>query len=76
MGRSTGGPAGITINRNDRFVVCRPDGTIDGRGDDGFYAADSRFVSGYRISINGEVPVLLSSAGTHFFAHSGRSFSS
>ena len=68
MGRSTGGPAGITINRNDRFVVCRPDGTIDGRGDDGFYAADSRFVSGYRISINGEVPVLLSSAGTHFFA--------
>ena len=59
MGKTTGGPAGITINRNDRFVVCRPDGSIDGGGDDGFFASDTRFVSGYRITINGEDPVLL-----------------
>jgi glycogen debranching enzyme len=62
------GPAGITINRNDRFVVCRPDGSIDGNSDGGFYAADTRFVSGYRIAVNGAAPVLLTSAGTHFFA--------
>ncbi|MEW5990202.1 MAG: glycogen debranching N-terminal domain-containing protein [Chloroflexota bacterium] len=68
MGKTTGGPAGITINRNDRFVVCRPDGTIDGGGDDGFYASDTRFVSGYGITINGERPVLLASAATHFYA--------
>ena len=43
-------------------------GTIDGRGNEGFYASDTRFVSGYRITLNGEDPVLLSSAGTHFFA--------
>ncbi len=68
MGKTTGGPAGITINRNDRFVVCRPDGSIDGGGDDGFFAADTRFVSGYRITVNGDAPTLLSSAGTHFYA--------
>jgi glycogen debranching enzyme len=68
VGRESGDPAAITINRNDRFVVCRQDGTIDGPGNEGFYASDTRFVSGYRISINGEDPVLLASRGTHFFA--------
>jgi glycogen debranching enzyme len=68
VGRESGDPTAITINRNDRFVVCRKDGTIVGPGNEGFYASDTRFVSGHQISINGETPVLLASAGTHFFA--------
>ena len=68
MERASAGRGSITINRNDRFVVCRPDGTMDGSGNDGFYASDTRFVSGYRIWINGRNPVLLDSAATHFFA--------
>jgi glycogen debranching enzyme len=66
--RASAGRGSITINRNDRFVVCRPDGTMDGAGTDGFFASDTRFVSGYRIWINGRSPVLLDSAATHFFA--------
>jgi glycogen debranching enzyme len=58
----------ITINRNDRFVVSAHDGRIDGAGSHGFFAADTRFVSGHAIKINGRDPVLLTSAATHFFA--------
>lgn len=68
MERATGGPATVTINRNDRFVVAAPDGTIDNEGSHGFFAADTRFVSGYRLLINGRRPTLLASATTHFFA--------
>ena len=68
MGRDAGVATAITINRNDRFVVSRADGSMDGLGNDGFFAADTRFVSGYRITVNGKSPVLLASAGTHYFA--------
>ena len=66
--RDPGGKPTITINRNDRFVVSGHDGRIEGAGSNGFFAADTRFVSGYRILINGRDPVLLTSAATHFFA--------
>jgi glycogen debranching enzyme len=66
--RDPGGVPTITINRNDRFVVSAHDSRIDGAGSNGFFAADTRFVSGYRIAINGRDPVLLTSAATHFFA--------
>jgi glycogen debranching enzyme len=65
--RAPGGPR-ITINRNDRFVVSGLDGRIDGSGSAGFFAADTRFVSGYRIRVNGRDPIVLTSAATHFFA--------
>ncbi|HET7182237.1 MAG TPA: glycogen debranching N-terminal domain-containing protein [Candidatus Limnocylindrales bacterium] len=68
MERLAPGPSPITINRNDRFVVCRVDGTIGGAANEGFYTRDTRFVSGYRLWINGEAPVFLTSAATHFFA--------
>ena len=55
------GPAPVTINRNDRFVVSHADGTIDGTTNEGFYASDTRFVSGYRIWTNGRVPIRLTS---------------
>ena len=56
------GPATITINRDDRVLVCQPDGSIAGAADDGFFARDTRFVSGYRLRLNGQSPVLLNSA--------------
>ena len=40
------GPATITINRDDRVVVCQPDGSIHGTSEDGFFARDTRFLSG------------------------------
>ena len=40
------GPSTITINRDDRVLVCQPDGRILG-DDDGFFTRDTRFISGY-----------------------------
>jgi glycogen debranching enzyme len=62
------GPAAITINRDDRFLVCQPDGRILGGIDDGFFTRDSRFISGYDLWINGHRPVLLNSAPIQFFS--------
>jgi glycogen debranching enzyme len=62
------GPATVTINRDDRVVVCQPDGRIEAMADEGFFARDTRFVSGYDVWINGRRPVLLNSSPIQFFS--------
>jgi glycogen debranching enzyme len=62
------GPASITINRDDRFLVCQPDGRILGGNDDGFFTRDTRLISGYDLRINGRRPMLLNSAPIQFFS--------
>ncbi|HEX7222810.1 MAG TPA: glycogen debranching N-terminal domain-containing protein, partial [Candidatus Limnocylindrales bacterium] len=62
------GPSAITINRDDRFLVCQPDGRIAGGVDDGFFTRDTRFISGYELFINGRPPLLLNSAPIQFFS--------
>src|SRR5436305_6293587 len=62
------GPASITINRDDRFLVCQPDGRILGAADDGFFSRDTRFVSGYELRVNGRRALLLNSAPIQFFS--------
>src|SRR5918994_1625132 len=62
------GPSSITINRDDRFLVCQPDGRILGGVDDGFFTRDTRFISGYELLINGSRPLLLNSAPIQFFS--------
>ena len=56
------GPSTITMNRDDRVLVCQPDATITGTGDDGFFTRDTRFVSGYDLWLNGRRPILLNSS--------------
>jgi glycogen debranching enzyme len=63
------GPSMITINRDDRVLVCLPDARIIGAAD-GFFARDTRFVSGYELLINGSAPVLLNSSPVQ--SHSAR----
>ncbi|HEU4571889.1 MAG TPA: glycogen debranching N-terminal domain-containing protein [Candidatus Limnocylindrales bacterium] len=62
------GPAAVTINRDDRVVVCAPDGRIDPRSEQGFFARDTRFVSGYELRVNGRRPLLLNSSPIQFFS--------
>ena len=62
------GPTSITINRDDRFLVCQPDGRILGGVDDGFFIRDTRLISGYDLRINGKRPLLLNSAPIQFFS--------
>lgn len=56
------GPSTITINRDDRVVVTQMDGRILGTPEDGFYTRDTRFISGWDLTINGFRPLLLNAA--------------
>ena len=56
------GPSTITMNRDDRFVVCQPDGRIERLAEEGFFARDTRFVSGYEVFLNGQRPALLNAS--------------
>jgi glycogen debranching enzyme len=62
------GPSTVTINRDDRVVVCQTDGRIESIADEGFFARDTRFISGYELLINGQRPVLLNSSPVEFFS--------
>ena len=62
------GPSSISINRDDRFLVCQPDGRILGGPDDGFFTRDTRLLSGWDLRINGQRPLLLNSAPIQFFS--------
>ncbi|HET7030732.1 MAG TPA: glycogen debranching N-terminal domain-containing protein, partial [Candidatus Limnocylindrales bacterium] len=65
------GPSQIMINRDDRVLVCQPDGRIvDDMDVGGFFARDTRFVSGYELLLNGRPPVLLNSSPVQ--SHSAR----
>ena len=61
------GPSTITINRDDRVLVCQPDATVVGAAD-GFFTRDTRFISGYDLWLNGRRPILLSSAPIQSFS--------
>ena len=62
------GPSAVTINRDDRVLVCQPNARIIGGSEDGFFARDTRFVSGYDLLINGTAPILLNSSQVQFFS--------
>jgi glycogen debranching enzyme len=62
------GPATITINRDDRFVVCQPDARIEADAEEGFFARDTRFVSSYDVYLNGRRPVLLNASSVEFYS--------
>ena len=58
----------LTINRDDRVLVGAPDGRIDPASREGFFARDTRFVSGWEVRLNGQRPLLLDAAQIRFFS--------
>jgi glycogen debranching enzyme len=62
------GPSTVTINRDDRFLVCQPDGRITEHAEEGFFARDTRFVSGWDVLLNGQRPILLNSSPIEFYS--------
>jgi glycogen debranching enzyme len=62
------GPSVIMINRDDRVLVCQPDARIVDGFDGGFFARDTRFVSGYGLLLNGRRPVLLNASPVQSFS--------
>jgi glycogen debranching enzyme len=62
------GPSTITINHNDRFLIAQPDATLAPTDDVGFFARDTRFVSGYRVTLNGQPPLLINASRIEHFS--------
>jgi len=56
------GPDIITIHADDEVVVCEPDTKMSSTKEQGYFARDTRFVSGYRLKLGRMTPVLLNSA--------------
>ncbi len=57
----------VTINRGDHLVIAEPGGAITG-GATGFFAADTRFVSCHRITLDGGAPVALGDQAVRFYS--------
>ena len=64
------GPLSVTIHDDDEFMVCDLNGEMSSTKEQGFFAADTRFVSGYRLKLAGSRPVLCN--GSAIEHHSAR----
>lgn len=56
------GPPTVTIHYNDEFCVCELNGDMSSTKEQGYFAADTRFVSGYRIKLGREHPIIVNGA--------------
>ncbi len=45
------GPPTVTIHADDQFCVCTANAEISSTAEQGYFAADTRLVSGYRIKL-------------------------
>ena len=64
----TVGPSTLTINHDRQFLISQPNATMAAQDDVGFYARDTRFVSGYGVTINGRLPRLLDAITVEHFS--------
>src|SRR5437879_5124620 len=64
----TVGPSTLTINHDRQFLISQPDATMAPQDDVGFYAHDTRFVSGYSVTVNGLKPLLLDAITIEHFS--------
>lgn len=55
------GPAQVVTHLDDHILVSAPDGQIRPEDRQGFLAADTRFLSRYRLQLDGSDPLLLNS---------------
>ena len=56
------GPPSLTIHDGSEFLVCGRDGTISRDEQQGYFRADTRLVSTYRVTLSRVPPTLLNSA--------------
>jgi glycogen debranching enzyme len=64
----TVGPSTLTINHDRQFLISQPNATMAPQDDVGFYAQDTRFVSGYALTVNGKPPLLLDAITVEHFS--------
>jgi glycogen debranching enzyme len=56
------GPPVVSIHFNDEFLVSEMSAEMSSTKEQGYFAADTRLVSGYRLKLGGKAPVLLNGA--------------
>ncbi|HET9899137.1 MAG TPA: glycogen debranching N-terminal domain-containing protein [Streptosporangiaceae bacterium] len=56
------GPPTVTIHADDQFCVCAANAEISSTDEQGYFAADTRLVSGYRLKLGRARLVLINSA--------------
>ena len=64
------GPASVTIHTDDQFLVCESDAEMSSTEEQGYFAADTRLVSGYRLKLGRKRPVLFNASAVEH--HSAR----
>ena len=64
----TVGPSTLTINYDRQFLISQPNATMLPQDDVGFFASDTRFVSGYSLTLNGRPPKLLDAIAVEYFS--------
>ncbi len=62
------GPAQLTINAGECVLITEPDGQVRQPSERGLFFRDTRLLSAWTITMNGQGPQLLSSASTSHFA--------
>ena len=69
------GPPLISIHHDDHILVCEPNARMSRKFGQGYFVADTRLASGYRLRIEGLPPTLLNSSAvrshSHAFSRSG-----
>ena len=56
------GPPTVTIHADDQFCVCAPNAEMSSTKEQGYFASDTRLVSGYRLKLGNQRLTLLNSA--------------
>src|SRR4051812_46716314 len=62
------GPAVLTINQGRTFMVTAPDGSIQADSELGVFSDDTRFLSYYEVSANGQRWRSVTSAAVAYYA--------
>ncbi len=62
------GPSVVTIHSDDHVVVCEPDSRMSSTREQGYFARDTRFISGYRLKLGRVAPVLLNSSDVEHYS--------
>jgi len=64
------GPPLVSIHHDDHVLVCDPSARMSRQFGQGYFVADTRLASGYRLRLEGVAPTLLNSSAVR--AHSAR----
>ncbi len=59
---------GIVIHEGSAFFICDPTGNVREDTEQGLFYKDTRFMSEYDLTLNGEAPVLLSSRQVDYYS--------